>query len=533
MRRFLAIALLLCSPTWAAWYNASWSHRAEVEIDATYVDEAVPVIPVFLGALDSTWHTAVQADADDIIVTQSDGTTELDYYLVNYDAGSDIGCIMVNVDGYISTSNNVSIYVYAGNSGASAASTTSTFTSTGYVGVYFPGKSTNDATTGGRNLTAVNTPGTAAVAALEFDAATYDGSSSHHVYEGTPAVTAVPLTMETIAAPDTTTSGQRFIFSISNSASSTNYVAPYQSGTTAGMEIVGNFGSISRSTISTTLSASTYEYVSGTRNATSGTTWVYDNATSASNATAINALSGVNRTTIGGLNFSGGFAVKYDGAVAYAAISDEVRSADYVATMYDAWFTSAFRTYGATEAQPSGDTGYLEFTAAATSAGGGSTNWTSASNALTSLATAATADIPDGGLSYQLNLTDASAALTGLLDEITQIDIELIATGEDAGSEELVDANIQLIIGGSLSGNNKADLVSWTDTSQVTKTYTWKPANGDTMPTPAQVDASNFGISLQFYSQGGATALMSVYRARVRIYSQTPVPGSGFFQLNN
>lgn len=512
-----------------AWYNASWSHRAEVEIDAAYVDEAVPVIPVYLSGFDSTWHTAVQADGDDIRVTQSDGTTLLDYYLVSYDSGTDTGLIMVNVDGYISASVNVTLYVYVGNSGASAGSTTDTFTGTGYVGVYFPGESTSDASGGSRNLTAVNAPTTTAVAAYEIDAATYNGSDEYHGYDGTQGVTAWPMSLELLLAPGSTS--LQYVSALTVYASSDNIFGLYTNSGGLTAAVLGNGGSAASATQNSAVSNGTWAYVMASRDATSGTSYARAPSGAASNATTINAYGTADRFTIGALRYSSSTILYYTGSVAFAALSSVARSADYYATMLDAWNTSAFRTYGATEAQPSGDTGWLEFTAAATSAGGGATNWTSASNALTSLATAATCNLADGDITYQLNLTNAATAITGLLDEISKIEIELIATGEDGGSQELVDENIKLIVGGSVTGNDKSDLVSWTDASQVTKTYTWSPSLGDSMPTPAQVDSTTFGVSLQFYSQGGATALMSVYRARVRIYSRVAGAKSGFFGL--
>lgn len=165
----------------------------------------------------------------------------------------------------------------------------------------------------------------------------------------------------------------------------------------------------------------------------------------------------------------------------------------------------------------SGTTDWVEFATAATTAGGGTVDWTSASNALTSLATAATADLGADVTSYALQLTDASAGLTAVVGTIDGIEIEVEATGEDDGTKELEDATVQLIISGSQTGDNKAIVGGWGDSSIETRDYGAASDTWTASPTAALVKANNFGVALQFINNGVDTALMSVYRVRVRV----------------
>lgn len=358
MMRWLAIAAIALAGLAQA-YDSAWTHVATVTLDATYIDEAPVVVPVFLSGFDSTWWANVQADGDDIRVTEDDDTTERDYYLVSIDTGTPQGCIVVNVDGYASASVDKDLRVFAGNSGASAASTTSTFTGTGYVGVYFPGESVNDATTGGRNLTAYNTPTTTAVAALEIDAATYNGSDEYHGYDGTQGVSAWPMSLELIIAPGST--GLQYVSALTVYTSSDNIFGIYTNSGGITGAVLGNGGSAASATRTSAVTNGVWGYHVVTRNATGGTSYIHTAAGSASNATSVNAFGTADRFTVGALRYASSTILYYTGSVAVAALSDEVRSADYDATMRDAWFTAGFRTYGATEANSGGATGHPWF----------------------------------------------------------------------------------------------------------------------------------------------------------------------------
>ena len=129
-------------------------------------------------------------------------------------------------------------------------------------------------------------------------------------------------------------------------------------------------------------------------------------------------------------------------------------------------------------------------------------------------------------------LDGAAAEVTG--ETINGIQIEIVATGEDASTRGLYDNSIRLVIGGTASGTNKASGSQWTDTDLVTRTYggatdLWGLTLDDT-----DITAADFGIAMVFEDDGPTeAALMSVYRVRVKIWYGEAVTTntSSFFQF--
>lgn len=169
-----------------------------------------------------------------------------------------------------------------------------------------------------------------------------------------------------------------------------------------------------------------------------------------------------------------------------------------------------------------GNTGYVEFSAAASVFGTGSTvGWTNPTNALTSLATFANANsISPGDLSYYLNVTNATTALAELqqTSSIDGIEVELSITGDDGGSDEMYDETVQLMIGGVRTGTNKGSLTQLTDSAINTLVYGGPSDLWGLTPTKEQLLASDFGVSIRILSDGGSTASVEIYRVRIKVY---------------
>lgn len=361
MRRWIAIAVLAAAgtaslPSFA--FDPAWTHVATVTLNAAYQDEAPVVVPVFLGGFDSTWHANAQADGDDIRVTEDDDTTERDYYLVAYDAGADTGCIIVNVDGYASASVDKDLRIFIGNSGASAGSDAAA-TFAGYAAYYLPGMSTSNlANPGTYDLTAYNTPGTEASAFEGLTAATYNGTDEYHQYSG--AITSAwPMSIGMLLKPSSTALQYAGVLTVYTS--SDNIFGIYTNSGGATGAVLGNGGSAASATQNSAVSNGTTDLLMVTRNATSGTSYIRDNSGSASNATTVNAFGSADRLTIGALAYASSTLLYFSGSVSQLEYSTSARSADYFTTMYDAWFTAGFRTYGATEANSGGATGHPWF----------------------------------------------------------------------------------------------------------------------------------------------------------------------------
>lgn len=514
----------------AEWLDTDYGFRAAVEFDATYIDEAVPVVPIFLSGFDDTWWANVDSAGHDIRITEDDGTTLRDYYLVAIDTVGKTGCIMVNVDGYISASVNVTLYAYCGYASASAASTTATYTGTGYVFVVFPGESVNDATTGGRNMTAVNTPGTAAVAELEFDAATYNGTTQYHWYNGSIS-SSKDITLESIAYT-TDASKLQNVLGMSNGTNTEVAFGIAFAGNIAADPVRFNVrdttgGSVVSTDTSTGYSTSTWTYIAGQNDSSGPTGRAWINGGSAGTGTGKNGTLTTSVLAIGSWRGSG----VYDylaGRIAWAAISDEVRSANYIATMRYAWFTSAFRTYGPTDTAPTtNDTGWIPFTSVS------ATGWTNASGGIGSLIDAASHN-PD---EEETTPTFIARNDGGLADDVsgtvTDLWYRVVAESDTGGSEQIDCTLARMVIGGSQSGTAfDADHEFGARSEKV-----WKHSDTSfgTLPTPAQLqDGDNFGIALEFTNTGtDPSSTVWIYTVEFRVFYTPAAAGSpsGMFPI--
>jgi len=142
---------------------------ATVTTLATAVDEAVPFCVVYLSDLPADFWTAMDTASDTdgktIRVSTSDGTTQLACVPIGVNTGTDTGCLIFLGTG-MSASVDVDYRIYVGNASLSMPTASGGMGEqavfAAYAGVYFPGVATRDWTSGGRTLTAVNSPGTAA-----------------------------------------------------------------------------------------------------------------------------------------------------------------------------------------------------------------------------------------------------------------------------------------------------------------------------------------------------------------------------------
>lgn len=333
------------------WWDTDWTHRIEGTIDAAYVDEEIPVVPVWIPASATAWFAAVQSDGDDIRVFNGDDTVELDYYIVNINTGTPVCMLLVNVAPIIDTVTDAPFRVYAGNALASAASSSSAvFTGTNYAAYYLPGMTTTDLTGNGFNLTAVNSPGTVASQWDGLTSATY--SASRHTSSSSP-VSDWPLTIDHLTLYSSLASA-RVAMGIGNtSGGANNYVYTYTSGSSLQSYVKGASGSFASTNISSAVAVDTWYSLALSRDANTGTSAAYIDNTSATNTTTITTPS-FNGLSIGS-EYDNSIGIPHAGSVAQAAVSSVVRSANFVATNYDAWFTSGFITWGAVEEAPTGE----------------------------------------------------------------------------------------------------------------------------------------------------------------------------------
>lgn len=339
------------SPT----FLSGFSHRAPLTIDHTLVIEGIPYVPLYLSKCDATWWANVKTNGDDIRLTSDDGTGLLPHYLVpgGFDSTGKTGCILVKTTSYISNLFDKKIYAYCGNAGASSVSdSSSVFTGSGYVGVYMPGVTLTELCLSGRDLTAANSPGTVASGYEGILAATYNGTNQGHYYDGTQAISALQLTLESIAYSTSTTTNKH-AFVLASSASANNTVILNFDGAAAGDYVKGFYrgNTITSSQASTSVgyTGSTNHYIATSRSGATGTSTVYiDGGSSGTESTTLNSTFTPNRLSIGHRRYSTSESW-LAGGVVVALLSDSVRSADFIKTKYNAYTNASFITASATE----------------------------------------------------------------------------------------------------------------------------------------------------------------------------------------
>lgn len=518
-----------------AWYNASWTYRQKITVDATQVDEVFSLLPIYTSKLNRHFHDNAKAAAADIRITRADGTTEVARYIVAHDATARTGCIIANVSADVSISTNTDYYVYYGNAAASDHAVTDTYGRNAvfadYAGFYLPGMSTADLTGAGRTLTAVNSPTTDTSGYEGITAAKYNGSTQYHSYSGTQARATWPITLESLAYSTATTADQVLI-SYSLASSNNNYAEIYLNGaSTDGVAAAfkGPSGSTSTATTSTDYSSATWHFAAGTRSTDAGTSIGYiDGGNSGSESTTISAPTAFDRLTIGALHLNVGVVAHLNGRVAMAALSSSVRSADYIATMYDAWNSSTFFTAGAIETATGGMTGWRLFqTAATTTASGSDQDWTNPNNAYSVNADAATSVLDEATWlqSETLKLTNPDYGITIPSGHTTYgCAFKVLRSGQTNSAKEIRDKLIKFIdnTGAVVGTDMKAGSPPIWPSTAAAVDYT---GAGVTFTDAKFTSSSGLAIQADGSGSNGATTA-SVVTAWMNVTWDTPAGGA-------
>jgi hypothetical protein len=123
------------------WYSGSWSRRVKLTVDEAVVEGGLTDFPVYVNLADlpAEFFDNIQADGDDIRVTEADGVTEVPYELVSINTSLDTGELHFKAD--LASTTDTEFFIYYGNSGASGYSVSATYGrnnvwSNGYRAVY-------------------------------------------------------------------------------------------------------------------------------------------------------------------------------------------------------------------------------------------------------------------------------------------------------------------------------------------------------------------------------------------------------------
>ena len=546
IKRFLLSAVLIVLPLWA---HADWAADRDASAGyvtvttlATAVDEPVPFVKVDMSDLGTDFWTAMDTASDTdgktIRVSTSDGVTQLACVPIGVNTSTDTGCLIFLATG-MSASVDVDYRIYVGNAALSMPTASggmgeqAVFAS--YAGVYFPGVDTRDWTAGGRTLTAVNSPGTAASGYEGITAATYNGTSQYHYYSGTQGVTDWPLTLETIVSADNTTqTGMIACLSDSTTTNNQHYLFFNASDDKINAASRGSSG-ISGPFDTSTYSATTNYFVVATRDQDNGITILYKNGTSpASDADSLGAMAGWNRFAIG-YRLDSTPDSYLDGNVAVALLSSSVRSADYVSTMQDNWAGTMYSTGAWTAASScgSGSTGMVLFGSNSQTATADA-NWNDLAASLVDDATTTDVTLDDVTNINSETITYAGADLSGVPTDATSytVTFRIKRRGDTSTAREINDLVVKFRDGGgTLRGDNLADLAGVWPTIAASKDYVL------TGYTPTGSDwTSSTGLDLQataFDSNGNTLA--EVYTVWIQVdWEGAPCDeGSNWFSMWN
>ncbi len=161
-------------------------------------------------------------------------------------------------------------------------------------------------------------------------------------------------------------------------------------------------------------------------------------------------------------------------------------------------------------------------TAGTSNSNGGTINWGTASNILSDNGTYAQASTVSAGTSYYLLATNYGFSVTGSVNGI----IVEVDRRDTAGVTQ--DAEVKLIIGGTVVGDNKADTATNWPAASAYATYGGAAVLWGLTPTAAEINASTFGVALSAtLAAGFHSAEVDFIRVTVHYTDAAFDPASG------
>jgi hypothetical protein len=152
-------------------------------------------------------------------------------------------------------------------------------------------------------------------------------------------------------------------------------------------------------------------------------------------------------------------------------------------------------------------------------ASAGTATWSDVDSALNSDDSHAASTTTAGQQTRYLKLTDFCFALPTYVMSVTNVEVRVEARA--SASSSVRDAEVKLIVGGTIGGTSKHTGTALT-TSDAVYSYSHTPsAWGHGSLTPGQVNASNFGVALRYENYSGAMAAVLIDTVEVRV-SFTP-----------
>lgn len=188
----------------AGWYDYDWNHRKQITIDHTKVSAVLTDFPVLVNlTTNADLATYAQDDGDDIVFTNSDGSTKLSHEIekFNGDTGELIAWVKIPS---LSNVTDTEVYLYYENPDATNQENITDVWSNGYTGVWHLPDGTNldpnDSSPNGNNGTIIGS--TAAVG--KIDGAANFAASGDRINVGSWNSGTTSITLSSWVNPSTT-----------------------------------------------------------------------------------------------------------------------------------------------------------------------------------------------------------------------------------------------------------------------------------------------------------------------------------------
>lgn len=348
LNSFAGAAMLMAYPSMnrvSDWFNTDWKKRKKITIDSTKVDATLTDFPILLSVDDSDLGSA-QADGDDFVITNSDGTTQIPHEIEKWDGTS---ILVLWFKGDLDSSTDTEFYIYWENSSAANQEDPTNVWDANFKGVYHLHDDFLDSTSNNNDLT--NTGSTDAVAKIA-DGQNYDGVDDESKID-VAVVGSHPVTFSAWMKMDQLASvaDQNFWFHNEADKDVGNIYHGLLVDKVDDKAVIANRngnGTVSARSVNA-LSASTWYYVVGVIDSADDL-HLYLDGNLENSTTSSTSISNIDRLGIGAWAPTDKFGNFFDGIMDEARISNAVRSASWILTEYNNQNSpGTFHTLGALE----------------------------------------------------------------------------------------------------------------------------------------------------------------------------------------
>ena len=150
-------------------------------------------------------------------------------------------------------------------------------------------------------------------------------------------------------------------------------------------------------------------------------------------------------------------------------------------------------------------------------------NWSSANSIFSSDNSRASVSLTDGQESYCLEATNFGFSIpsNAIVDGI-MVEVELSSSASSSTKDSTLKPKI--LKNGSTGTQTSRSNSSYWPTSDTYRSYGGSAEKWDQTWTPADINASNFGVSLQASAESGKTATARIDHVRITVYYSLPAP---------